>query len=213
MEGNMKNIEIKTGLLLMAKGLIQLLKIIISFALPLLIAVYFYALFTAICDGLLTPDLSLSLESISGLIMLLVTPVFPIVFGIIVIVFGVVYKIVKSISSILQAGLSNLLLCVESSLDDKCVFDTILDSKKLKYAITLGAEILAAFLLYIFFAKYDFNMNAFCYAIGGSSTFGDLIDINEQFKMLSFYATMLVMIGASLYYVTKNYVDVESPFK
>lgn len=201
----MKELNIKVLLLLTTKGLIQLLKIAVCFAIPVLIAAYFYALETAICDALFTPDMSLNDESVAGLILLLPT-VIPIVAAIVAVAGGIVYVIVKLASSLIQTVLSSLLSKVENALNYECVFDSILDSKIVKCVVVVIAEATAVFLLYMFFAKYDFNMNTFCYAIGGSAAFGDLIDLNEQFKMISFYLTMVVMMGTAFYYIKKNYI-------
>lgn len=201
----MKNLEIKAGLLLMIKGMIQFLKIIVSFANPLLIAVYFYSLVTVIFDWLLTPELTINYQEIGALLLL--SPIVLIVFGVIFFVGRVVYKIVEIVTSLLQTGLSCLLLRIEVALSNECVFDTILDSKKLKYALMFVVELLAVWMLYRFFAKYDFNMNTFCFAIGGSATFGSLIELNEQFKMFCFYSTAIVMVIASLCCIKKNYVN------
>lgn len=203
--GNMKNLEIKAGLLLMIKGVIQLLKIIVSFANPLLIAVYFYSLVTVIFDWLLTPELTINYQEIGALLIL--SPIVLIVFGVIIFIGRVVYKIVEIVSTLLQTGLSYLLLRIEVALSHESVFDTILDSKKLKYILMFVVELIAIWMLYHFFAKYDFNMNTFCFAIGGSATFGSLIELNEQFKMFCFYSTTIVMVIASLFFIKKNYVN------
>ena len=197
----MKQLEIKTLILLMVKGLIQLLQIIASYVIPVLIAIYFYALVTGICDLMFRPDFSINYEALAGLIFPFPI-VLPIVVTIILVIGGAVYFLIKLIVSSIQTVLSILLLNIEKSLGN----DSILDSQMTKYVIVFIAEAIGAFLLYSFFAKYDFNMNTFCYAIGGSAAFGDLIDLNEQFKMISFYLTMVVMMGTAFYYIKKNYI-------
>lgn len=81
----------------------------------------------------LTPELTINYKEIGALLLL--SPVVLIVFGVIFFVGRAVYKIVEIVTSLLQTGLSCLLLRVEVALSNECVFDTILDSKKLKYAL------------------------------------------------------------------------------
>lgn len=203
----MENIESKKYLLLFAKGAIQFLKILTSFMIPLLIAAYFYALVTALCDMVFIPDMSLDTTNLGVLVLSLFTVIPEIVAAIIGVVALGIYFVVKLVSKGIQSVLDMMLSGVERKLKDECIYESILDSKKVKYAVVCIAEVIAFVLLYSFFAKYDFNMNYFCYAIGGSSTFGTLIDLNEQFKMISFYLTALVLLGVSLMHIERNYIN------